>query len=370
LKPVQQRYDSLAVARLIGAVLVLTYHFGAIELKYGGDRLVSPLLAYADVIIDLFFVASGFLMATVYRRTPAGLPTAADFALRRMLRIYPSYWLVSLLVVGVWWLSSQRLFHNMVGTEPHLVSSLLLLPSPARPVLQVAWTLVLEVYFYLGFSALLLLKPSWRVGGAMAWAVSVIVGGLFLRLPPNQPGLILIFSPYTLEFIGGLLLGWALPHMRRHAPILALCLAMALWIMGMALTGFDPARKAALSAPVRTVLDGLTALSLVYGLVAADIRRLWTCPARLVAAGDWSYALYLIHTVVIAGVCVVWRKFSGPGLLDNLLAYLAALGLSLALSALIWTRLERPICRSASKIPIWIGQLSLSRTRRGPLPIS
>jgi peptidoglycan/LPS O-acetylase OafA/YrhL len=118
----------------------------------------------------------------------------------------------------------------------------------------------------------------------------------------------------------------------------------------MALTNFTPARELALPEPVRIGLEGLPALLLVYGLVAADLKRLWRCPPRLAAAGDWSYALYLIHTVVIAGVCMLWRPLSRPGLVDNAVAYGVSLGLSVALSGLFWIRLERPMTRWVSRI--------------------
>jgi peptidoglycan/LPS O-acetylase OafA/YrhL len=69
-----------------------------------------------------------------------------------------------------------------------------------------------------------------------------------------------------------------------------------------------------------------------------------------VAAGDWSYALYLVHTVVIAGVCMIWKRVLTPGMVDNVLAYAVCLGLSLALSALLWIVLERPITRRVGRM--------------------
>jgi peptidoglycan/LPS O-acetylase OafA/YrhL len=123
----------------------------------------------------------------------------------------------------------------------------------------------------------------------------------------------------------------------------------------MVLTGFDPAAKALWPNAARIALDGTTALLFAYGLIAADLKGLWICPPRLAAAGDWSYALYLVHTVVIAVVCVFWRKISGPGLLDNVLIYVICLGVSLAVSAQIWNGLERPVCRSAGKVVRWLG---------------
>lgn len=358
-----QRYDSLQVLRILGAVLVVTYHFGAVELQYGHERLIPPLVGYTCLVIDAFFIMSGFLMGALYRATPSSASAITVFAVRRLARIYPSYWLITLAVFAAWTISGHRLLHHLVGTDPHLVSSLILIPTAARPILEVAWTLLHEVYFYLGFGVLLAINPSWRPAGLAVWAVGVVAGYAMLKSPQAHPGLALMVSPYTLEFILGVCMGWWAPLMRRHAPRASLTAAALVGLGVMALTGFSPARKMALPEALRIGCDGLVALLLVYGLVAADLKRLWTCPSRLTTAGDWSYALYLIHTVVIAGVCVIWRPLSGPGLIDNALAYAICLFVSVALSALIWFGLERPTTRL-------IGRLLRARptVRRPPAP--
>ncbi len=347
---VPQRYDSLQVLRILGAVLVVTYHFGAVELQYGPDRLITPFFGYGCIVIDAFFIVSGFLMGTLYKASPASAGAVADFAARRLARIYPAYWLITAAVFAVWRLSCGRLFSHLVGSDPRLISSLVLIPTASRPVLEVAWTLLHEVYFYLGFALLLALKPSWRAGGAAVWALGVVVGYVLLRSPQSHPALALLVSPYTLEFIAGVGLGWWAPLMRRHASRSSLVAAALVWTGGMVLTGFSPERRMATPEALQIALDGVTAFLLVYGLIAADLKRLWRCPPSLVAAGDWSYALYLIHTVVIAGVCLIWRPLSRPGLIDNALVYAVSLGLSLALSALFWNRLERPATRLVGRL--------------------
>ncbi len=357
MQTVQQRYDSLQVLRILGAILVVTYHFGAVELQYGHERLITPLLSYACLVIDAFFIVSGFLMGALYKTTPSSAGAVAEFAVRRLVRIYPAYWLITIAVFAAWAVSGRHLLAHLVGSDPHLISSLLLVPTASRPILEVAWTLLHEVYFYLGFAVLLALKPAWRGAGLAVWAVGVVAGYVLLTSPQTHPGLALMVSPYTLEFIVGVCMGWWAPSIRRHAPRASLAAAALVLLGVMALTGFAPQRKMALPEALRIGCDGLVAFLLVYGLVAADLKRLWTCPSRLAAAGDWSYALYLIHTVVIAGVCVMWRPFSRPGLIDNGGVYAICLSLSLALSALFWIALERPTTR-------FVGQLMRARRSR------
>jgi len=54
--------------------------------------------------------------------------------------------------------------------------------------------------------------------------------------------------------------------------------------------------------------------------------------------------------VVIAGVCIIWRPFSRPGLIDNGLVYAICLGLSVILSAVFWIYLERPTTRFVGRL--------------------
>jgi len=97
-------------------------------------------------------------------------------------------------------------------------------------------------------------------------------------------------------------------------------------------------------------VDGATAFLICYGLVAADVTGLWSCPRPWVRAGDWSYALYLVHPAVIACVCFVWRRFSVPGLWDNAAVLVIVLVTCLSVAAQIFIRLERPTSRSAGAI--------------------
>ena len=81
-----------------------------------------------------------------------------NYVKKRLIRIFPAYWIVFLLVYFL-----AMLFDSLKHTVPHdafvLLKSLLLLPqdktlfgSSGTPVITVAWTLQYEIFFYLLFA--------------------------------------------------------------------------------------------------------------------------------------------------------------------------------------------------------------------------
>ena len=90
--------------------------------------------------------------------------------MRRLKRIYPIYWVVSLLVLAVF-LVRPEFVNSHSAHPPDVLASFLLLPQAGLPLLAVGWTLTYEMYFYILFGlALLCRAPAAavdprRVGG-------------------------------------------------------------------------------------------------------------------------------------------------------------------------------------------------------------
>ena len=86
--------------RAIAAGAVLLHHAG-FQTGYGPNRRFGELLAHGDAGVSIFFLISGFLL---YRPFAAAhlagrKPTSADrFWWRRVLRIFPGYWLAVLVI--------------------------------------------------------------------------------------------------------------------------------------------------------------------------------------------------------------------------------------------------------------------------------
>ena len=86
------------------AVLCVVFVHSAVAGQAVGPSVGGRLLAHLNLGVTIFFLISGFLLYRPFIahrvRRPAGAGVA-DYAKRRLLRIYPAYWLVVTVLVVV-----------------------------------------------------------------------------------------------------------------------------------------------------------------------------------------------------------------------------------------------------------------------------
>ena len=291
--------------------------------------------------VDIFFVISGFIMWTTTVGTNL---SPAGFMRRRLLRIVPLYWAMTVFTALV---SLNPPAIGLGVSVDHLVRSLLFLPAnvtqpgnpflPA-PVLDVGWTLNLEMYFYLVFAAGLLLAPRMRMALVTAVIATPVILGFFIadRLPIE---LRFYTRPELLEFIAGVALGAVYaerraPHGSRTAALLAAA-ALILFATGQPSIDF------------RALHFGLPALLLCAAGLAAEplLQRRPIRFAKLL--GDASYSIYLIHIPMLAVVRKIfgWPSSQMHGHAENLI--LAAV--TTAGCVLAYFLFEKPVDRMLRK---------------------
>ncbi len=286
------KLQSVQILRGLAAILVLLFHLFGIRqqgiVESGGAVPIGGLVANGFAGVDLFFVISGFIMVYVTQGVVGGPSRAASFLFARTTRIYPLWWMCSLVLggyfVAVYGLPSNSAeWQTVIGNEnstAYFVKSFLLVPQPAYPLPAVGWTLIHELYFYLAFALMLAIMPRalWPMV-LMGWAVGVVVGtSLGLTDPIAVDAIGIVCHPMTLEFIigafGGLLIVSSV-HWRPGllAVIAALWLAAALCMQG-AVTN-----QTLLWA--RVLQFGIPSALLVYSVAALDLqaRIVWLLPA-------------------------------------------------------------------------------------------
>ena len=286
---------SIQVLRGVAAMAVVAHH------AFDGDTRLGA------AGVDLFFVISGFIMATC-----TGGRTARQFLADRAWRIYP-LWLIAVLP----WLFMEP------TTPLGIVRSLTLWPVYGHnyvvPALGVGWTLSFELLFYAGFAAALATRAS----------VPLLIFGLCLVLGLTTNNLLFWFvgSPLTFEF----LMGVAIARMPTRETF-----GVAAAVMGLILFAILPATYFDQSfgggAIFRVVCWGIPAGLLVYGLRALEQRlsgRAFDLPVLL---GNASYSIYLFHQLV-------FRQFHG----------LAGFVLSAVAGVAVYFLVELPIIRARPK---------------------
>ena len=331
-------------------LLVAFSHLLLIEKKYGGNSIIPEFVLFGVSGVDLFFVISGFVMVTITREKFRKPMEALKFIYHRVIRIYPVYWIYSVLVLIVF-LIQPSWVNSAQGNQVDIVSSFLLLPSNNLPLVNVGWSLVHEVYFYLFFFLIMLLIPEWFLALTLTlWAGVLVFAHIFCEL--NNLYLNFVFHPLTLEFIGGCFLAIFYYHyeIKCNRKVL-LVIAVVNFILLIA--GHEVAHI--ISAVYtsawwwRILTFGVPSLLIVHCFVHLE-RDAYILPKWLIAIGDASYSIYLSHVLVLSALGRIWYVFSSNGVMDNIVAIPVLTALMLSFGLVSYHMLEKPIMKVFRKI--------------------
>lgn len=324
------RIDSIQALRGIAATMVAGFHLYAAALAETGAAGAFAVFRHGEAGVDIFFVISGFIITLTAGMRPE--QTATEFALARFWRIFPPYWIILALYLGL--AAAARMATGSGQESPGmgaLIISVLLLPYPAH-VVVIAWTLSVEILFYALF-CLTFVRFGARafVGAMLVWvALSQIYRGQDLV----QSGwLDIALNTVVLEFLFGAAIAFLHLGGRRllHLP------ALALGIAGLGL-------MLALPAPPwlgREFAWGVPAALIVHG--ALGWRR--ALPVPVVLWGDSSYILYLLHLLVFSVLGRVIGAALGSSAYGSGWVMLAMLAAAIGTAALASLWLERPYLR-------------------------
>lgn len=139
-----RRIVELDALRALAAINLVFFHFTHVyQVKYGYVGSLGFELPYGKYGVQLFFMLSGFVNAmTLLRKRKA-----SDFLVNRVLRIYPSFWLVVLLNVLLF--STAPIALGSI-TPQTVFANFTALPSlfGAENMEPVTWTIQIELIFY------------------------------------------------------------------------------------------------------------------------------------------------------------------------------------------------------------------------------
>ena len=334
------------VAALIVVMAHVSGHDGFEERVFGSSWTSWSNLP-ANTGVDLFFVISGLIMVVTTWRTFDDPGSSRRFLLRRILRIYPLYWLVNTAVVALFLVSPASVNFDE-GHSPDILGSYLLLPQEGRLPVLVAWSLVFEMFFYVVFAIALMIGRSrflWVVG---AWVVLTVVGTAVASDATN-PYLALVTSPLSLEFVLGVLIGLAVVHgrfLRPRAVLVVGVLAFAGCLVFLAVSGWHDFPSDAL----RVALVGLPAGLVVYGATGVEVTNETIVSSWVQRLGDASYSLYLTHVpaLTLLALVLAGRLPTSPWM--HALTLPAALVLVVIAALTCFVLVERPLQVAARRL--------------------
>ena len=329
-----QTLYSVQYLRAAAALAVLLYHISALSQQTWG--LDPERIDHAGAAgVDLFFVISGFIMAMIVARP--GNFDGREFWVRRIARVAPAYWVITLVVFGLIWLKPQ-LFNAPISDISTLLTSLSFIAldhggGNTGPLLVVGWTLNYEMFFYALVALTAGLFGDRRLIGVSVALIALIALGQWLR--PVNPTLVFYTDPILFEFVLGILVFKTWNQARTTGQGLA---PLAMLVAGSILLLIQWERPV---GDMRTVFWGVPAAAILYGALGTlNFRN-----SLLLRLGDWSYALYLTHVFVIS--LYIKHIISRVTFIELpwQIHYLIMVGAACAVAAMFHVLVERPLSR-------------------------
>ncbi len=339
------RFRILDSYRFIAASLICVYHFNKANIL--GLATLSPLFENMRLMVDFFFVLSGFVIARTYIEK---IHTGADyrqFIWRRFARLYPLHFLT--LIVGIAGGAMIGTQHLQAGTNPEVFSAKAIIAN-------LTLTHSLGVTHYGSFNI-----PSWSISAEMVvYLLFPLFALLATRLSPLLNIALIILYVVATVFIRDALglrdwtLTWYDMGALRAVPtffagvLIAQLLATRLRHFAPSLWWAHGAFALSLLAMHGNGRDEWTLLCFVFVVILAAAgerhgARSVMQRKGLVHLGDASYSLYMWHMPIKVGIFAVMGKIFGVGLLSMWGAAVLSFAISLTVALLCYRFFEMPM---------------------------
>lgn len=344
--------------RGIAALLVVLFHFRAdLNKVYSQQDLGDLLFGSGMAGVDLFFIISGFIIVVSTSRIESN--SGIKFILRRVFRIYP----LLIFSVFMFWVlmtdmkSFTLLFKSMLPMQLNYNE-----PSPyyGYNMLNPAWTLTYEIYFYAIFFVGMSISHKYRsiISSSLILVIMASVqkfygpwfidANLSVNASPDNgflPLIKLASSPMLIEFV----IGIALAELYMKIP--ATRLRVNVWpvvLLGCTIYFILFSSKAYFSHGILGF--GTWSLFLIIPFLlyekTADVK-----PSRILAfLGDISYPLYITHivtAVIVSNYNAYVPAYSYATGVSMLLIYLTC---SILFAYVCHVFIEKPMHRISRKI--------------------
>lgn len=328
--------------RALAVLLVVYAHCSDTEIDYH-PSYKTPFFQLHDfgaIGLDLFFVISGFIICMISYNY-LGITKAKKFLVKRLIRIGPLYWIIS---VG-WFFYDQN--HGLRA----IIKTLIFIPlfdfseTFIKPVFFVGWTLSFEFYFYLVMTVLLYAGNKKYITYLIFYFLVIIAAGQVISYRTSL--WTFMTNPIIIEFLLGCMV-WVLYTKYVHFFI-----KRPFWIL---VTGaivffanifYIPAGMSEAYLTLngylslkRALFWGVPSSLLLLGVILAEKKYNPKIPGWIVSIGDASYSIYLFHLPFIKILFAIWAVF--PVLFSHTLV-IFTVGFVLIIGYLVYRYFERPL---------------------------
>lgn len=347
-----------AIRGLACVAVIMRHLFHPANLHPGLAKLFPAWLEWLHVVsaagVYAFFVLSGFVIAHSLRNNALNRKSVLNFIIRRQVRLDPVYWTALLLFLFLPVLFGHSSL-TIMSIPKFLVNAFYMqVILHVKSIIGPAWTLCIEVQFYLAFIGILMLgRRAERIApqnNLTSASLGVLwVSGLLALLVKHFSPLPAFFITYWHFFALGALTYYALQNMvsMRWYYLFVAAFTLSLFLSPTsAITDFGTAHSLSLQAMTVALA---TALSL---LVAGKRGKMgtWGNTPILQYLGKISYTLYLMHVLVIDMLSRLLVKRPIEAVVPALGFYFLCFGVSIFCAHILHALIEKPSMNLASRL--------------------
>lgn len=346
-----QKLNLIQAFRGLAALLVVLFHATQISEAQFNYLFLNNFFIFGDSGVDLFFVLSGFIIFYIHRSDINVKTKFKSFILKRFVRIYPFYWLLTILALFSYFFVPALWDKTYTLTSlGGIIKSIFLIPQEQYPVVGVGWTLSYELLFYFMFSLLIFLRPKLSVPIVSGWLL-LTLGLFFLETFSSFEAtpfyLKFLFSRYNLEFIFGVIAAYLVYKIRFKIKVNQAFLVLNLGVILFALCCifFKPGEL----LNIRIIAYGISSMLIILGAALIDLIAPLKIPTFLLHLGNASYSIYLTNKTLL-------RLLSGGALevkLERAFGYFLTMSLiivvTVALGCLVYSSVEKPLLEFSRK---------------------
>ncbi|WP_181005110.1 acyltransferase family protein [Pseudomonas putida] len=342
------RLDSIQVLRAIAALSVVLYHSHFVVNPFPPEYKINiPFIySYGYLGVDLFFAISGFI---IYHITNGKTLNTAEFISKRFFRIYPVYWIFCLLSFYLYTNNGLHFGPKEFDIE-NLLLSMAIFPLQGSPAYGVGWSLEHEIIFYV-IAALVI--PALKHRGLITILTLLGAVGLIKEML-TATGAIPKFwdyhllSPFFLSFAAGMAAYRVSVASKTNFATLTAAAIIAVLATALLMNyGSTQARIFARYAMV-AISCGLVVASAV-AFESTKIHIPAQLKAPIIAIGNASYSLYLVHWVILINMGRLKYKvaYGVPDWAAELWRF-ALIAACIAIALAMYKFIEKPLNSRAS----------------------
>jgi peptidoglycan/LPS O-acetylase OafA/YrhL len=354
-------FPELDGLRFVAFMMVFLFHRGIPEsllIRLVGRQAGWAFLFNGGYGVQLFFILSGYLITSLLLREEAryGRISLRAFWIRRILRIWPLYYLI--IAVGFGLLpplageSGTRAYSDAMRV--HFVPFLLFLGNWTmaliRPIaydwLSILWSVCVEEQFYLIVPVMIaLIAPRYRVAAVVVLMAGAIATRWYCaRLNDAQPLIVFNTLAQFDTLLSGVLLslvvGWD-----RARPRLTVWLRWLQWPLYLVIVWGMSHPDLGRGTPLHRTWDFVGVWLCGLGIIMVAVwgsgwPRAVLSYSRIVWLGKISYGLYMYHEIVLWARKTIYLKLPWFANRDELLS-MAALALTIAMAAASYYGFEK-----------------------------